>query len=256
MEDGSVRYNGSWKCSPEGRSAANVRELESAVTQMKNTKPEVQSHSACEHGINVNPGRKHTFECRQTILSSLVTDSLWTVKFDADGKVLKRHEHESDVEHRDAKRVRVTNKQTDKRADMELTDDTVAIRAKLFDTPSSSSSSHETAPTLHDSSGEVGDPETRESVMKNSRVDADTEISAIEALTNAKLEVDRALDKANKTSHLLLDEVPLESEAVTKVTELNSIRDKRVYTEVNVNEADAKIISGKWCWKHTKHVVC
>ena len=91
---------------------------------------------ACEHGINVNFGWKHTFECRQTILPSAVTDS---------------------------------------------------------------SSSHEVAPNLHDSSGEIGDPETRESVMKKSRVDADMEISAFEALTNAMLEVDRALDKANKT---------------------------------------------------------
>ena len=48
----------------------------------------------------------------------------------------------------------------------------------------------------------------RESVMMRSRVDADMEISAIEALTNAKLEVDRALDKANKTLHRLLEEIP------------------------------------------------
>ena len=56
------------------------------------------------------------------------------------------------------------------------------------------------------------------------------EISAIEALTNAKLEVDRALDKASKTLHRLLEEIPLESEAVTEAEELNSIRDKRVST--------------------------
>ena len=95
-----------------------------------------------------------------------------------------------------------------------------------FDTSSSSSSSHEVAPNLHDPSGEIEDPETRESVMKKPRVDANMVISAIEALTNAKLEVDRALDKANKTWHRLLDEIPLESEAVTKAAELNSIRDK------------------------------
>ena len=97
-------------------------------------------------------------------------------------KCCKRHEHESDVEHRDSKRVRFTHKQTDKRADMELTADTVAKRAKLFDTSSSSSSSHEVAPNLHDSSGEIGDPETRESVMKRSRVDAGMESNATEAL--------------------------------------------------------------------------
>ena len=81
---------------------------------MKNTKPKVQGCLLCEHGNNVNLGRKHTFECRQTVLPSLVTDSLWTVTFDADGKMLKRHEHEDDVDHRDSKRVRFTHKQLDK----------------------------------------------------------------------------------------------------------------------------------------------
>ena len=109
---------------------------------------------------------------------------------------------------------------------MDLTDDTVAKRAKLSDTPSSSSSSHDIAPNLHDSSSEVDDPETRESVVKKSGADGEMEISTIEALTNAKLEVDRALDKANKTLHRLLEEIPLESKAVTKAAELNSIRDK------------------------------
>ena len=33
MEDGSVRYNGSWKYSPEGHSDANVHELQSAITR-------------------------------------------------------------------------------------------------------------------------------------------------------------------------------------------------------------------------------
>ena len=78
-----------------------------------------------------------------------------------------------------------THKQPDERADTELTDDTVSKRTKLFDTSSFSSSSHEIAPNLHDSSGEIGDPETRESVTKKSRVCADMEINAIEALTNA-----------------------------------------------------------------------
>ena len=145
-----------------------------------------------------------------------------------------------------------THKQPNERADTDLTDDTVAKRAKLSDTPSSSSSRHEIAPNSHYSSGEVDDPETRESVMKKSRVDADMKISAIEALTNAKLEVDRALDKANKTSHRLLEEIPLESEAVTSAADLNSTRYKRVYTEVYENEAVAKIISGKWVLKPHK----
>ena len=78
---------------------------------------------------------------------------------------------------------------------------------------------------------------------------ADMEISAIEKLTNAKLEVDRALDTANKTLHRLLEESSLELEAVTTAAELNSIKDKRVYTEMYESEADAKIISGKWVLK-------
>ena len=133
--------------------------------------------------------------------------------------MLKRHEHEGDVEHRDSKRVQFTHKQPDNRADTELTDDTVAKRKKLFDTSSFSSSSHEIAPNFHDSSGEIRDPETGESVMRKSRVGAGKETSAIEALTNAKLEVDRALDKANDTLHRLLEEIPLDPEAVTKAAE-------------------------------------
>ena len=137
---------------------------------------------------------------------------------------------------------------------MELADDTAAKRAKLFETSSSSSSSssHEGAPNLHGSSGEIGGPLTRESTVKKSRVDGDMGINAIEALRNAKLEVDRALDKANKTLHRLLEEIPFESEAVTEAAEPNSIRDKRVYTEVYKSEADAKIISGKWVLKPHK----
>ena len=153
---------------------------------MKNTKPKVQGCLACEHGINVNLGRKRAFEFRQIILPSLVRDSFWMVKFDADGKVLIRHEHEDDVDHGDSKRVRFTHKQPDKRADLELT------------ASSSSFSSHEFAPNMHDSSGGIGCLETRESAVTKSRVGAGVEISAIEALTNTKLEVDRALDKAKK----------------------------------------------------------
>ena len=45
---------------------------------------------------------------RQFFPLSLETDSLWTVKFDAGGKLFKHHEHEDDVDHRDSKRVRFT----------------------------------------------------------------------------------------------------------------------------------------------------
>ena len=61
MEDGSVRYNGSWKYSPEGDMDANVHELQSALMKMKNTKPKVQGCLARQHGINVNLGWKQTF---------------------------------------------------------------------------------------------------------------------------------------------------------------------------------------------------
>ena len=43
-----------------------------------------KSKFSSQQWLHVNLGRKHTFECRQTILPSHVTDSLWTVKFDAD----------------------------------------------------------------------------------------------------------------------------------------------------------------------------
>ena len=76
MEDGSVRYNGSWKYSREGRSVANDHEFQNALGKMKTPKPKVQSCLACEQRINVNLGRTHTFDCRQTSLPSLATDSL------------------------------------------------------------------------------------------------------------------------------------------------------------------------------------
>ena len=61
MEDGSVRYDGSWKYSPEGRSDANVHEHQSALAKMKKTRNQrCQGCLACEHGITVNLGRKHT----------------------------------------------------------------------------------------------------------------------------------------------------------------------------------------------------
>ena len=60
----------------------------------KYTNQKVQSCLACEHGINVNLGRKHTFDCRQDNASLFRNrQRLWTVKFDADGRVLKRYEH-------------------------------------------------------------------------------------------------------------------------------------------------------------------
>ena len=99
-------------------------------------------------------------------------------KFDADGKVLTTETQNACDSH--------TN-------NLKLTDDAVAKRAKLCDTPSSNSSGHEIAPKVHVSFGGVEDSETRERVVKKLRVDIDMEISAVETLTNAKLEVDRAL---------------------------------------------------------------
>ena len=87
------------------------------------------------------------------------------VKFDADGKVLGRHEQEDDVDHRDSKRVRFTHRQLDKLADLELVDETAANCEKMFDTPPSSSSSHQVAPNLHDLSGGIEDPEACENTM-------------------------------------------------------------------------------------------
>ena len=87
--------------SPRGRSVCKT------ITKLQECARKDESHKkqkgakvvlACEHGINVNLGRKtHVLIVGTKILPSLVTDSLWTVKFDADGKVLKRHEHDHDV---------------------------------------------------------------------------------------------------------------------------------------------------------------
>ena len=56
-------------------------------------------------------------------------------------------------------------------------------------------------------------------------------IRAMEALTNAKLEVDRAFDTANKALHRLQKELPLECGAVNKAKELT-----------NENEAEGMVI--------------
>ena len=56
---------------------------------------------------------------------------------------------------------------------------------------------------------------------KNARVGADMDVSAIEALTNAKLAVDGALDTANNTR----EEIQHEYEAVNNPAELRSIKD-------------------------------
>ena len=61
MGDGSVGYNGSWQCSPEGRSETSELESQDALMLRKNTKPRVQG-LACEHGINDNLRRRHIVE--------------------------------------------------------------------------------------------------------------------------------------------------------------------------------------------------
>ena len=65
-----------------GASLTKDHDLQNALGKMSNSKPKLQSCLACEHGVNVNLGRKHTLDCRP--------DSLWTVTFDANEKVLKR----------------------------------------------------------------------------------------------------------------------------------------------------------------------
>ena len=240
-----MRHNGSRKYSPEGRSDANVHELQSALAKMKNTKPQVQRCLTCEHGINVNLGRKHTFDCRQTILPSLVPDSLWTVEFDADGKVLKRHEHGDDVEHRDSKRVRYTHKLT---------------KVQTWSGPMTQLRNVRNCLTHH------------HPVLQVTRL---RRICMIHLLKSGTLRRVKALWR-NLGWMLIWKSVPLRRpqtpswkliehwtqqtrrfiacwkkfhlslRQVTNAAEHNSIRDKRVHNEVYESEADAKIKSGKW----------
>ena len=76
------------------------------------------------------------------------------MKFDANGTALKRHDRDDEHDTSNAKRVRFSLKHPDKRTDLGTTDDSVAKSAKWSESPSSSSSSHEIVPKLHDSSGE------------------------------------------------------------------------------------------------------
>ena len=138
-------------------------------------------------------------------------------------RVLKRHEHGCDV--------RFTHKQLDRRADMELIDDTTAKRAKLFDTSSSiffQVTILRRICMFHLVKSEI--LRRVKASRRNLKWMLIWKFSAIEALTNAKLEVDRTLDKTDNTLHRLLEEIPLECEAITKAAELNSIRDNRVHT--------------------------
>ena len=105
-----------------------------------------------------------------------MTDSLCTVKIDANGTVLQRRDRDDEVDTGSPQCVRFAHKEPDKRTDMGTTDDTVAKRAKLSKAPSSSSSSHEIVPKLLDVSGETADGNLGESTREG----ADMEISAIE----------------------------------------------------------------------------
>ena len=110
-------------------------------------------------------------------------------------------------------------------------------------------------PKLHDSSRETADADMGESTRKKIRVDADMEISAIEIFTGAKLDVDRAPDTANTTLHRSQEDAlqtTIESEAVTMAAKLQSLKDKRFYTEVYENDTNEKVISGKWVLKSRK----
>ena len=56
--------------------------------------------------------RTHTLECRQTIHRKRVTDSMWTVRFDTDGNSLHRTHVDDANDTPDAKRMKLTHKQT------------------------------------------------------------------------------------------------------------------------------------------------
>ena len=120
----------------------NDQEFQDAFGKTKSTTPKVQICLTCEHEIKVNLSRKHTFDRRQTFLLSLVTYSLWTKKFDADDKMLKRDAHVDDVDVRDSKRMWFTHEEADKRVDLEMIEDTVAKRGKLFVIPFGMFSQH------------------------------------------------------------------------------------------------------------------
>ena len=243
MEDGSVRYNGSWKYSPEGQCCQGLRTSEGTREDVKHPKTKgarlsgVRTWDQCQ-----NWSEKH-------ICLSVNNSSLFRKRQLVDGEIRRRWTGVEtswawdNDDNRDSKRVRLNHKQPDKRADLELTDDALAKPAKLCDTPSSSPSSHELAPKLHVSFGGAEDSETRESVMTKPCVDIDMEISVIETLTNAKLEVDRTTQRTRrcvvcwKKFHLSLRLSPMPQYATVYMYE---------------SEADAKTIGGNWVLKPHK----
>ena len=56
----------------------------------RKAKPRVQGCLVCEHTLSVVFGRKHTIASTQTDRPTSATESLWTVRFDADVNSLKR----------------------------------------------------------------------------------------------------------------------------------------------------------------------
>ena len=63
-------------------------------------------------------------------------------------------------------------------------------------------------------------------------LDVDMNISAVETLRDAQLKVNVALHSADTTLRWTHSEAGSESHVVTKVSELKSLKDKRVHTEV------------------------
>ena len=104
---------------------------------------------------------------------------------------------------------------------------------------------------------EIGDFETRESVMKKSRVGADMEISAIEALPNAELEVDLALTRQTtrrciacwKKFNLSLGQSPKPQNSTTSETSESTLRCTRTKPTPRLPPASG-------CWNHTMYDMC
>ena len=166
----------------------------------------VQSDDAYEHGTSVDLVRKHPIACKQTVHSTRVTDSLWTVRFDADRSSLIRTDVGDARDTSDAKRMRLMRQREETRKDQ---DDTVnrdaAQRFRETEKPSPSSSSaipyqvekpvsiilqHVERDAFVGMSASAADT----AMKKRTNLDADVEINAIETLSDTKVKVKTAFE--------------------------------------------------------------
>ena len=88
--DGRHRHYGNWRHSPDAESEKNKVELIEAKKKIKEPNFKTAGCATCEIGATNQNNGMHTTACRQTVHDSGVAPSLWTVKFDSNGRQIRQ----------------------------------------------------------------------------------------------------------------------------------------------------------------------